>query len=250
MLFIHIGLLAGLAAVAVPIAIHLWSQRRRQRVAWAAVRFLKRSVDVRKRKVEFEDALLMATRCLLVALVALAVARPFIPDSSRVPWALVLPMGIAAICGLGVTVAVWRNPSLRVIFLPITLVALLVCGGLLLFERNLNEKRLGAAGKQDIAILVDASMSMTAGVAPGGEGGNFAAALEEARALAGGAEGGDPMAVILAGTVPEELTAGLVRDRGAIDAGLGAARPTSGRMAALAAIENAVSLLEEGVQPG
>ena len=129
-MFIHIGLLAGLAAVAVPIAIHLWSQRRRQRVAWAAVRFLKRSVDVRKRKVELEDALLMATRCLLVALVALAVARPFIPDGSRVPWALVLPMGIAAICGLGVTVAVWRNPGLRAIFLPLTLVALLVCGGL------------------------------------------------------------------------------------------------------------------------
>ena len=46
----------------------------------------------------------MATRCLLVGLLALALARPFIPPGSTIPWLLILPLLLFAVVGIGVAV--------------------------------------------------------------------------------------------------------------------------------------------------
>ena len=78
MSFLNPILLAGLAAVAVPIIIHLLNRRRFQRVVWAAMRFLKLSVEQNQRRMRLEDMILLALRCLLLALLALALARPAI----------------------------------------------------------------------------------------------------------------------------------------------------------------------------
>jgi hypothetical protein len=76
MSFLNPILLAGLAAVSIPVIIHLLNRRKFQRVEWAAMRFLKTSVDQNQRRMRVEDLLLLALRCLLVALLALALARP------------------------------------------------------------------------------------------------------------------------------------------------------------------------------
>ena len=74
--FLNPFLLFGLTAVSVPIIIHLLNRRRFQKVVWAAMRFLKISVEQNQRRMRIEDMILLALRCLLLALLALALARP------------------------------------------------------------------------------------------------------------------------------------------------------------------------------
>jgi len=78
MSFLNPILLAGLAAIAVPIIIHLLNRRKFQKVVWAAMRFVKASVEQNQRRMRVEDMILLALRCLLVMLLALALARPAI----------------------------------------------------------------------------------------------------------------------------------------------------------------------------
>ena len=76
MSFLNTAMLWGLAALAVPIFIHLLNRRRFRRVPWAAMRFLKVSVEQNQRRMKLEDWLLLLVRCAMVALLALLVARP------------------------------------------------------------------------------------------------------------------------------------------------------------------------------
>ncbi|MDB6030007.1 MAG: hypothetical protein JWM16_345 [Verrucomicrobiales bacterium] len=78
MSFLNPIMLFGLAAVSVPIIIHLLNRRRFQKVVWAAMKFLKISVEQNQRRMRIEDMILLALRCLLLALLALALARPAI----------------------------------------------------------------------------------------------------------------------------------------------------------------------------
>jgi len=76
MSFLNPGLLAGIAGIASPIIIHLLAKKQIKRVVWAAMRFLKVTVDRNKRKMNIEDILLLVLRCLILALLAFALARP------------------------------------------------------------------------------------------------------------------------------------------------------------------------------
>ncbi|MBM3847589.1 MAG: VWA domain-containing protein, partial [Verrucomicrobia bacterium] len=76
MTFLNTIMLGGLAAIAIPILIHLLNRRRFRKVMWAAMRFIAASVEKNKRRMEIEDLILLALRCLIVALIALALARP------------------------------------------------------------------------------------------------------------------------------------------------------------------------------
>ncbi len=80
--FLNPLLLAGAAAVAVPIIVHLLNRRKFQRVVWGAMRFIKASVDQNQRRMKIEDLILLALRCLILALLALALARPAMKTST------------------------------------------------------------------------------------------------------------------------------------------------------------------------
>lgn len=67
---------AGAILVSVPIIIHLLNRRRFKTVTWAAMEFLLRAMRKNRRRLKFEQWLILATRCLLVALLGLALARP------------------------------------------------------------------------------------------------------------------------------------------------------------------------------
>ena len=69
--------LAGVAAVAIPIVIHFLNRRRFKTVQWAAMEFLLQAMRRNRRRVRFESLLLLVTRCLVVGLLGLALARPF-----------------------------------------------------------------------------------------------------------------------------------------------------------------------------
>jgi hypothetical protein len=78
MSFLNPLLLAGVATVAIPIIIHLLNKRKVEHVVWAAMRFLRVSIEQNERRLRIEDLLLLILRCVMVALLALALARPAI----------------------------------------------------------------------------------------------------------------------------------------------------------------------------
>ncbi|HYE17917.1 MAG TPA: VWA domain-containing protein [Tepidisphaeraceae bacterium] len=76
----------GAAAVSIPIIIHLLNKRKFERVVWAAMRFLRVSVEQNQRRVQIEDILLLILRCLLLLLLGLALARPTIKSFGGGGW--------------------------------------------------------------------------------------------------------------------------------------------------------------------
>ena len=83
MTFINPAILFGLLAVGLPVIIHLLTKPRLKRIRWAATRFLLKSVQKNRRRVQFEDLLLLILRCLLVLLLVILFARPaFLTDAA------------------------------------------------------------------------------------------------------------------------------------------------------------------------
>src|SRR6266705_3208362 len=79
MLFAFFGLwtttlFAGVAAVSVPVIIHLLNRRRYKIVTWAAMRFLLNAQKQNTRRMRIEQLLLLLCRMALVALIVLAMA--------------------------------------------------------------------------------------------------------------------------------------------------------------------------------
>lgn len=67
---------AGLGLIAIPILIHILNRRRFKVVNWAAMEFLLSAMRKNRRRLKFEQWLLLATRCALLGLLGLALARP------------------------------------------------------------------------------------------------------------------------------------------------------------------------------
>jgi len=78
----HPALALGVAAVASPILIHILSRRRFKLVRWPAMEFLLAAHKRNRRRVQIEQLILLALRCLIVALLAMLVARPFLRPSA------------------------------------------------------------------------------------------------------------------------------------------------------------------------
>ena len=75
--FVNPALVAGVAAAALPLLIHLLNRQRHKPVRWAAMRFVLAAYKKTRRRVELENLLLLLLRMGAVALLALALARPF-----------------------------------------------------------------------------------------------------------------------------------------------------------------------------
>lgn len=74
--FLNLAFLAGLAAAALPILIHLFSRRKTKRVAFSSLQFIEEISKRRIRRVTITQWLILALRVLAVTLVALALMRP------------------------------------------------------------------------------------------------------------------------------------------------------------------------------
>ena len=76
MQFLAPAALAGLAAVSLPVIIHMLNKLRIREVRWAAMRFLQAAAKKNQRRVKMEDLILLILRCAVIALLVLAFARP------------------------------------------------------------------------------------------------------------------------------------------------------------------------------
>ncbi len=242
MLFLHPWLLAGLAAAAIPIVIHLVRRRSARPIEWGAMRFLFDTVSVRRRKMEWEDLLLMAARCLLIALAALAICRPFVPPDSQVPWLFVLPAALLGIALFGASFVLGGAKSRWLARLAA--VALLVAAGaLVVLEKRLNLKRFQATGRRDVALVIDASASME--IVRDGKSA-FQRAVAEARQLVVEAPQGTAFSVVLGGPAPEAITAEPLHHRADVLGVLDNLQPAGGSFRAHDALGMATLGLAQG----
>ncbi len=81
----NLPMLGWLAAAAAPILIHLWSRRKYREMSWAAMEYLVAAMRRQSRRIRFEQWLLLLIRTLVIALVVLAVAEPFLERIGFVP---------------------------------------------------------------------------------------------------------------------------------------------------------------------
>lgn len=84
MQFIYPLFLWALAAIAIPIIIHLFYFRRFRRVYFTNVRFLREVKEERSRRSRLRNLLVLLMRVLAVIFLVLAFAQPFIPQESEV----------------------------------------------------------------------------------------------------------------------------------------------------------------------
>jgi hypothetical protein len=74
--FLSPWMLLGGLAVGIPIAIHFFFRSRYRTVPWAAMKFLLAAIEQTSTRLKFQELLLLALRCLLLLVLALAMARP------------------------------------------------------------------------------------------------------------------------------------------------------------------------------
>jgi hypothetical protein len=246
MLFLNTVLLLGALGIAIPIVIHLLNRRSSRVVDWGAMSFLLESLAIRNRRIQLEEALLMATRCLLVGLLALALARPFIPPGSTIPWLLILPLLLLAVVGIGVAVVLHDEPKWRRRIAGISIGLILACVALIVFEKYLNLSRFAPGARQDIAIIIDASTSM--GITVDGTT-NFERAIEEARTLIKRAPRGHAFSLILGGPSPGGRVLDPTTDRATLEAALDEMAPLDGAMTTYQAFTLASLSLARGDNP-
>src|SRR5947209_193887 len=77
-MFVNAIMLVGLAAAVIPLVLHLFSRARRRDVDWGAMMFLQGSGTHQRRSSKLTQYLLLAVRMGIVALLAMALARPII----------------------------------------------------------------------------------------------------------------------------------------------------------------------------
>jgi len=75
--------IAGLAAAAIPVLVHLLLRRRRRPIEWAAMDLLRKALERRRRQLRLERLLLLAIRMAALALLGAALARPYFGEAGR-----------------------------------------------------------------------------------------------------------------------------------------------------------------------
>src|SRR5262245_29788203 len=75
-------MMAGAAAVTIPIALHFFYRARYRRLPWAPMKFLKEAIEQTSRRLKFQELILLLLRCLALLILAAAFMRPGCADSS------------------------------------------------------------------------------------------------------------------------------------------------------------------------
>ena len=78
MSFLYPLFLAGIAAVAAPILLHMIRRHTRNRVTFSSLMFLRTTAPRFRSRSRLEHIALLVLRCIILCLLAFAFARPFL----------------------------------------------------------------------------------------------------------------------------------------------------------------------------
>lgn len=78
MQFLQPALLWGTLAIAIPIALHFWHQKKGTVIAWAAMRFLLEKNQQSRRGLQLDQILLLILRCLMLIVLAFLLSEPIL----------------------------------------------------------------------------------------------------------------------------------------------------------------------------
>ncbi len=78
MIFLQPLFLLGILLSVVPIIIHLWFQKRLEKIPFSTIKFLKKSEAKRFGWLKFREILILVLRCLFVAFLFLSLAKPML----------------------------------------------------------------------------------------------------------------------------------------------------------------------------
>ncbi|MEX2607234.1 MAG: BatA domain-containing protein [Kiritimatiellia bacterium] len=246
MAFFNFYMLLGTLAISIPIVIHILNRKSAKKVMWGAMRFLRDSLVTRQRKILLEEILLMCTRCLLLLLLVLAAARPFITPGSQISWLVVLPLVLAAVAALASSFVLWAHPRWRRRLFVMAVFLLIGAGTALILEERLQSRIFGARGARDIALIMDASDSMSVTV----DGmTNFERAVGEAERLVESAPLGSSFSLVVGGSIPYAPVSSPVNNREEVLAALRNLQPGKGSMRAPDTLALAAYTLARGNNP-
>lgn len=79
MSFLYPLFLAGVAAIGIPILLHMVRRRTRKHIAFSSLMFVPAAAPRFKNRSRIENLLLLILRCAIIALLAFAFSRPFFP---------------------------------------------------------------------------------------------------------------------------------------------------------------------------
>jgi len=250
MTFLSPILLVWLGLLALPVLLHLLNRGRATSISWGAMEFLRRSINLRTRRIRFEEALLLALRCLVLALPVLAMARPFLPSRGYVPAAMLALFVMGAVCA-GVAGALWSQRRWRrgLLAAAVILPTLGLLGAAA--ERHLQNRRWAFnGGERDWVVIVDGSTAMSL---PGAGGGTlFDQAFAEARLLAEALRPGDTLSAFIGAAIPIPLVPHPTSDRKAMAVAFAEApdrQPPGGRFGVPEALNAAINVLAAGRHP-
>lgn len=242
MLFFNPWLLLGLAGVLIPVILHLIRSQAAKPYDWGAMRFLMDTVVTRRKRMEWEDLLLMVTRCLLLALLALALARPFSPPDSQVPWLFLLPLVLLGVAAFGGSFVLSQKKP-RWLARIFGFLFILGAAATIWFEKQWNLQRFQLSGRRDVALVIDASTSMS--LITNGQS-SFERSVAEAREIVKNSPRGTAFSIVLGGPAPELKTATPLTHRADVLEVLDSLEPVGGPFRAHEALGVATLTLAEG----
>ncbi len=164
--FVNGFMLGGVALITVPIVLHLVMRQQPKQLMFPALRFILQREESNRRRMRFRHWLLLLARCLVIALLAAALARPSIRPEGVDSLLMILGVGVLlAIAALGLALA-WAYQRNRTLLISLALltVGLLLSGSILLARwfGRLDELILGGRDVPVAAALVfDTSPRMT-----------------------------------------------------------------------------------------
>ena len=155
MAFLNSSLLFGGLLVALPLIIHMAMRRKPVRQLFPALRFVRQNQVSNKRTLRMKQWLLLFLRCLLLAILALALTGPSADQAHAGNWIVIGVASVAVVLVAVVSVAAIMSKVSR----PIVVLLLVICGLGLILDTYLLIK----VTRDDQTVLIgDADASVSA----------------------------------------------------------------------------------------
>ena len=94
MAFVNLSLVLGTMLVGIPIILHLVMRQKPKQLIFPAVRFIQKRHESNRRTLRLRHWLLLLLRCLVIALAALALARPSVSSNLFGNWIIIAALAL------------------------------------------------------------------------------------------------------------------------------------------------------------